>query len=86
MKRAKKKPKHTTVVSLAEVIALARTRRVVYDEHGRIIGVERIDVERPTADSTGGGLTAAPGCADPTPEDLLKADTFLGRYRRRPLA
>jgi hypothetical protein len=66
--------KADTLVNLAELIALCRVTRLIRDEKGTITGVERIDHQRVGTR------------VDPTPEDLLKADSFIGHHRRRPMA
>ena len=72
--KRKTAPKADTLVAFAELIALCRVTRLIRDEKGAIAGVERIDGQR----------VGTP--VDPTPEDLLKADSFIGHYRRRPMA
>ena len=67
--RRKKKAADDSLVSFAELIALCRTRRIVREENGAIIGVEVIDGAEPSV----------------TPDDVLKANSFLGRSQHRPL-
>jgi len=70
-RRQRAKRARVTPVSMAEVIALSRTTRIIreHGDHGAIIGVERIE--------------AASG--DVTPSDVLGADRFLTWYERRPM-